>query len=79
MTLPPDFWTKPLPGGQVGLFVGLIIGAAAWCYFVLPAYWKAKWPSFKSWYLMVVMAPMMIIGGTVGAIIGTLIAFELGY
>ena len=71
MTLPPDFWYKPQPGG----LVGLVVGVAAWCYFVLAVYRKTKWPSFANWFLMVLLGPLMI----GGLIIGSLLALEFGH
>jgi hypothetical protein len=80
MTLPPDFWDSPQPGGSaVGLIVGLFIGVAAWCYFVLPAYRKTKYPSFENWSLAALLAPLMIGGGILGAVISYLVAFEFGH
>ena len=79
MTLPLDFLDKPQPGGAAGLLIGLVMGVAAWCYFVLPAYWKTKWPSFVNWLLMVLLVPLMIGGAALGAIIGPLLVLEFGH
>ena len=75
MTLPTDFWQSPSPG----LFIGLAVGVAAWCYFILPAYRKTKYPSFENVLLMGLLVPLMIGGGILGAIIGFLLAPEFGH
>jgi hypothetical protein len=78
VTLPPDFWTKPQPGGGVGLVAGSVIGAALWCYFFLPAYLKARWPSLANSCLLMVLVVMLGCGVALGITFGSLIAFEFG-
>jgi hypothetical protein len=79
MTLPPDFWTKPQPGGMTGIFVGMGIAAALWLYFFGPAYWKMPFGrSAKRMGLLTILLIMLLAVIIPGGVVGSLIGLGLG-
>jgi uncharacterized BrkB/YihY/UPF0761 family membrane protein len=75
--LPPDFWTKPQPGGLTGIYVGAAIAGVLWYYFFFAAYWKTSYPSLKNTGWLMVAAIMGAVGCILGSIIGPLIVLGL--
>ena len=69
-TLPPDFWTKPQPGGITGLWIGAVVGGAL-SFYLFPGGGRYSWQGF----LTTVFAA---IGAFIGMVVGMLIVFYFG-
>jgi hypothetical protein len=77
--LPPDFWTKPYPGGVFGIIIGAVIGAAlgfAFSNYAIRRGWWTDGPSRLASNTNFIVAVFAGVGGPVGPVVGSLIVFH---
>jgi hypothetical protein len=72
--LPPDFWTKPYPGGMFGILVGgIIAGVLGWAFSNYAV--RRGWWTHSIFATRIIVGVFTIVGVTVGSRVGALVVF----